>query len=221
MSNKGLYTSGSTAVSATVDSIPLHDTGATQPGNDSIGTLISNASEQVSTLVRGEIELAKAEVIGEVKKGAVGGGLFGAAGVIALYSTFFLFFALAEMLASWMHRGWAFLIVFLIMLALAGLLAFIGFRSVKKIQAPKRTIESVNELKNLVPGQAQENLRKDESGLYTTSPVAAPLPRETRTAETRTAQTHTAQTRSTSSNPRVRRVTPETRTGGSTAVTRD
>ena len=51
MSNEGLYTSGSTAVSAKVDSIPLRDTGVTQPGQDSIGTLISNATEQVSTLV--------------------------------------------------------------------------------------------------------------------------------------------------------------------------
>ena len=174
MSNEGLYTSGSTAVSAKVDSIPLRDTGVTQPGQDSIGTLISNATEQVSTLVRGEIELAKAEVVGEVKKGAIGGGMFAVAGVIALYSTFFLFFALAEMLASWMHRGWAFLIVFLIMLALAGLIAFLGFRNLKKIKAPERTVQSVNELRNLVPGQAQQNLAKDESGLYTTSPVAAP-----------------------------------------------
>ena len=131
VSNEGLYTSGSTAVNAKVDSIPLRDTYATQPGNDSIGTLISNASQQVSTLVRGEIELAKAEVVGEVKKGAMGGGLFAVAGVIALYSSFFLFFAIAEMLASWMHRGWAFLIVFLVMLALAGLLAFIGFKKIK------------------------------------------------------------------------------------------
>lgn len=167
VSNDGLYTSGSTAVSGKVDSIPLRDTDTTQPGRDSIGTLVSNATEQVSTLVRSEIELAKTEIVGEVKKGAVGGGLFAVAGVIALYSSFFAFFALAEMLASWMHRGWAFLIVFLIMIALAGLLAFIGFKKVKKIKAPEKTIESVGELKNLRPGQAQKNLAKDSSGLYT------------------------------------------------------
>gem|GEM_PF-109692 len=167
VSNEGLYTSGSTAVSAKVDSIPLRDADTTRPGKDSIGTLISNATEQVSTLVRGEIELAKAEIVGEVKKGAVGGGMFAVAGVIALYSSFFLFFALAEMLASWMHRGWAFLIVFLLMLALSGLLAFLGFQKVKKIKGPERTKESVSELRNLVPGQAQQNLAKDESGLYT------------------------------------------------------
>ena len=169
MSNEGLYTSGSTAVTAKVDSIPLRDSDVTQPGQDSIGTLVSNATEQVSTLVRSEIELAKTEIVGEVKKGAVGGGMFAAAGVIALYSTFFLFFALAEMFASWMPRGWAFFIVFLIMLALAGLLAFLGFKKVKKIKAPERTMESVSELKNLKPGQAQRNLSKDESALYTGS----------------------------------------------------
>ncbi|WCZ37807.1 phage holin family protein [Corynebacterium jeddahense] len=185
MSNEGLYTSGSTAVSAKVDSIPLRDTDVTVPGQQSIGTLISNASEQVSTLVRGEIELAKAEVVGEVKKGAVGGGLFAVAGVIALYSTFFLFFALAEMLASWMHRGWAFLIVFLIMLALAGLLAFLGFKKLKNIKAPEKTIESVNELKNLKPGQAQKNLAKDEAGLYTSTGTGATVPRAGSTAVTR------------------------------------
>ena len=59
MSNKGLYTNGSTAISAKVDSIPLRDTDVTQPGQDSIGDLVSNATEQVSRLVRNEIELAK------------------------------------------------------------------------------------------------------------------------------------------------------------------
>ena len=153
MSNEGLYTSGSTAVNAKVDSIPLRDTYATQPGNDSIGTLISNASQQVSTLVRGEIELAKAEVVGEVKKGAMGGGLFAAAGVIALYSSFFLFFDIAEMLASWMHRGWAFLLVFLIMLALAGLLAFIGLKQVKQVKAPEKAIKQGKQIPQALKGK--------------------------------------------------------------------
>ena len=80
MSKDGLYTSGSTAVSAKVDSIPLRDTYATQPGNDSIGTLMSNASQQVSTLVRGEIELAKAEVTTSAKRGGIGAAAFAAEG---------------------------------------------------------------------------------------------------------------------------------------------
>lgn len=184
MTNKGLYTNGSTAVSAKVDSIPLRDTDATQPGQDSIGALVSNASEQVSRLVRSEIELAKTEVLGEVKKGALAGGLFSAAGVIALYSTFFFFFFLAALLHLWMPWWAAFLIVFLIMLAVAGILAFVGFRKIKKIKAPERTIGSVNELKNLVPGKAQANLAEDNSALYTGTP--APTGRSRVVTEERT-----------------------------------
>ncbi|WP_235933522.1 phage holin family protein [Corynebacterium qintianiae] len=201
MSNKGLYTNGSTAISAKVDSIPLRDTDVTQPGQGSIGDLVSNASEQVSRLVRSEIELAKTEVVGEVKKGAIGGGLFAAAGAVALYSTFFFFFFLAALLHLWMPWWAAFLIVFLIMLAVAGILAFIGFRKFKNIKAPERTIGSVNELKNLVPGQAQKNLAEDDSALYTGGP--APTGRGRVVTEKRTVTT-TVPSR-----------------GGSTAVTRD
>lgn len=201
MSNKGLYTNGSTAISAKVDSIPLRDTDVTQPGQDSIGALVSNASEQVSRLVRSEIELAKTEVMGEVKKGAVGGGLFAAAGVIALYSTFFFFFFLAALLHLWMPWWAAFLIIFLVMLAVAGILAFVGFRKFKNVKAPERTMESVGELKNLVPGQAQKNLAEDGSALYTGGP--APTGRIPVVTDERSV-TRTVPTR-----------------GGSTAVTKD
>ena len=71
------------------------------------------------------------------------------------------------------------------MLALAGLLAFIGFKKIKKIKAPEKTIESVNELKNLKPGQAQKNLATDEAGLYTSTGTGSSLPRTGSTAVNR------------------------------------
>ncbi|WIM67939.1 phage holin family protein [Corynebacterium breve] len=168
MSNKGLYTDGSDAVSAKVNAIPLRDVDSTRPGENSIGQLVSNATEQMSALVRSEVELAKTEIAGEVKKGAVGGGAFGVAGAIALYSSFFFFFFLAELLAVWLDDRWAaFLIVFLIMLVVAAIAGFFGYQKVKNIKKPERTIDSVNELKSLVPGKAQKNLAKDSSSLYT------------------------------------------------------
>ncbi|GAB3077753.1 phage holin family protein [Corynebacterium aquatimens] len=178
MSNKGLYTSGSTSykVQGSVDSIPLRDTDATQPETDSLGTLVSNATEQVSTLVRSEIELAKTEVIGEVKKGVMGGALLAVAGVIGLYSSFFFFFFLAELLSKWMDRPWAFLIVFLLMLVTAAVLALVGVKRFKAINKPEKTIDSVNELKNLVPGSAQKNLAKDSTVLYTSTGTGSTVP---------------------------------------------
>ncbi|WP_257159594.1 phage holin family protein [Corynebacterium cystitidis] len=166
-SNKGLYTDGSESFSAKVNSIPLSDVDSTRPGENSLGELVSNATEQMSTLVRSEIELAKTEIAGEVKKGAIGGGAFGVAGIVALYSSFFFFFFLAELLAQWLPRWSAFLIVFVIMLVIAAAAALIGWRKVKTIQKPQRTIDSVSNMKNLVPGKAQHNLEKGQSHLYT------------------------------------------------------
>lgn len=162
--DNGLYTKGSDAFEAKLNSIPLND--VDNPKEASIGSLVSDATAQVSTLVRSEIELAKTEIAQEAKKGAIGGGLFAVAGTIALYSSFLFFFFLAELLSVWLYRWAAFLIVFLIMLVLAGLFAVIGVKKVKQIGAPRKTIESVSELKDLVPGKAEENIEKKDRGLY-------------------------------------------------------
>ncbi len=165
MSNdKGMFTDSAASFNTKVNSIPLSDVDSNTKG--SIGELVTNATEQMSSLVRAEIELAKAEITREAKKGAIGGGLFGVAGTVALYSSFFFFFFLAELLDLWLTRWAAFLIVFLIMVVFAALVAFIGYRKVRKIRAPKQTIESVNELKALVPGKAEASLDARNRGLY-------------------------------------------------------
>lgn len=167
MSNNGLFTDGPKDFTPRVNSIPLSDVDTTRAGDGSIGDLVSNATAQMSSLFRSELELAKTELAGEAKKGAIGGGLFGVAGVIALYSSFFFFFFIAEGLAELgLYRWAAFLIVFLGMLVIAALLALFGWRKVKKIGAPKKTIASVNELKQLVPGKATKNLEAKNRGMY-------------------------------------------------------
>ena len=92
----------------------------------------------------------------------------GAAGTIALYSSFFFFFFLAELLTHlWFDRWAAYLIVFLLMLVIAGVLAAIGFSQIKKVKKPEKTIESVGELKHLKPGKAKDAVEKRNKGLYT------------------------------------------------------
>lgn len=166
MSNKdGFFTEGAKTFEPKVNSIPLSDVDAST-GDESLGTLVSNATSQISSLVRAEVELAKTEISASAKKAAVGGGMFGVAGVIALYSSFFFFFFAAELLANWLERWAAFLIVFVVMLVIAAIVALIGWRQVKKMKTPQRTIDSVNELKHLVPGKAEENLESRNRGLY-------------------------------------------------------
>ena len=78
-------------VPTTVTSIPLVDPHAPKP-DPSIGDLVKDATAQVSTLVRAEVELAKAEITRDVKKGLTGSVFFILALVVLFYSTFFFFF---------------------------------------------------------------------------------------------------------------------------------
>ncbi|MGE2834108.1 phage holin family protein [Mycobacterium sp. SMC-4] len=136
----------------TVTSIPLVDPHAPKP-DPSIGDLVKDATAQVSTLVRAEVELAKAEITRDVKKGLTGSAFFIAALVTLFYSTFFLFFFLAELLDEWLWRWAAFLIVFGIMVVVTGILALFGYLKVRRIRGPRKTIESVRELPEaLTPG---------------------------------------------------------------------
>jgi hypothetical protein len=129
-----------------VPSIPLSDEAAFDAAaNQSIGHLVKDATTHLSTLIRAEVELAKAEVAKEVKKALVGSIFFIIALVVVLYSSFFFFFFLADLLDIWLPRWAASAIVFGGMLLFAGLAAFLGFRRVKKIRAPERTISTIKD----------------------------------------------------------------------------
>ncbi|OBF23318.1 phage holin family protein [Mycobacterium sp. ACS4331] len=141
-----------TGVPATVTSIPLVDPHAV-PADASIGDLVKDATAQVSTLVRAEVELARAEITRDVKKGLTGSVFFILALVILFYSTFFFFFFVAELLDTWLWRWVAFLIVFAVMLVVTAVLALFGYLKVRRIRGPQQTIESVKETRSaLTPG---------------------------------------------------------------------
>ena len=76
MSNDGLFTDGSDKFAPKVDAIPLSDVDTSKAGEASIGQLVSNATEQISSLIRSEVELAKTELAESAKKGGIGAGLF-------------------------------------------------------------------------------------------------------------------------------------------------
>ena len=133
-----------TGVPASATSIPLVDPAAVPP-DPSIGELVRDATAQMSTLVRAEVELAKSEITRDVKKGLTGSVFFILALVVLLYSTFFMFFFLAELLDTWLWRWAAFLIVFVLMLVVTGVFALLGYRKVRRIKGPQDTIASVRE----------------------------------------------------------------------------
>lgn len=139
-----------TGTPRTLSAIPLTDPNVTATGDPTIGSLVRDASAQVSSLVRAEVELAKAETFSEVKKAVTGSVFFAIAGVVALYSSFFFFFFLAWLLNVWLPMWVASLIVFILMLVVAGLAALFGFLKVRRIRGPRKTIDSLKQSQSLL-----------------------------------------------------------------------
>lgn len=136
---------GAEAVPPVLPSIPLAPEPVKPLSEQSIGNLVKEATAHVSTLVRAEVELARAEVTAEVKKGLQGSIFFVIALVIMLFSLFFLFFTIAEVIAIWLPEWAGFAITFGIMIVAAGLFGLLGYLRVRKIRKPERTIASLKE----------------------------------------------------------------------------
>jgi hypothetical protein len=108
--------------------------------------LVSDASTHLSTLLHGEIELAKLELKSSVKNVGTGVGFFLGAAVILGFSLTFGFVALAEgLVAAGLWRWVAYLAVFGFQLVAVGLCAYLGVKKVKRVRAPERTIATSKE----------------------------------------------------------------------------
>ena len=117
-----------------------------------IGRLIVDATADISSLIRSEIELAKAEVRISIKAGGMGAALFAVAAFLAVLALIMLSVALAFFLAKLPFVGLAlgFLIVFLLYAILAGIIAFIGLKKIKQVHAPEQTIAAVKSNKQVL-----------------------------------------------------------------------
>ena len=126
------------------------------PKEQPLGELVKQLSEQTATLVRKEMQLATAELQEKGKRAGIGAGLFGGAGVIALYGVGALVaagvLALATAVAPWL----AALIVGLVLLAVAGLAALMGKKQVEQAvpPAPEQAIQSTKRDIDTVKGRA-------------------------------------------------------------------
>jgi hypothetical protein len=112
-----------------------------------VGELLKELSEQTTTLVRQELELAKLELTQKGKKAGIGAGMFGGAGIVGFYAvgalTACLILALATAVEGWL----AALIVAAVYGAVAGVLALSGKSKVKQAvpPTPEQAVDSVKE----------------------------------------------------------------------------
>ncbi|MEH3034168.1 MAG: phage holin family protein [Aeromicrobium erythreum] len=102
----------------------------------STGRLLAQATEDVATLVRSELELAKTDLAESGKRLGVGVGAFGGAGVLALYGLGLLLAAAVLGLAQAVDAWLAALIVAAAVLAVAGVAALVGKQRVSTVGEP-------------------------------------------------------------------------------------
>jgi uncharacterized membrane protein YqjE len=122
-------------------------THSTEPRDQSIGELVKDLATETSSLVRQELDLAKAEMTERGRQASKGAAMFGAAAVVGLLSagalTACLVAALDLAMATWL----AALIVTVAFGAVAGALAMTGRKQIREATppVPEQTIESVKE----------------------------------------------------------------------------
>ena len=123
-------------------------TGHTDARDRPVGELLKQLSDQTATLVRQEMELARAELVQKGKQAGIGAGAFGGAGLVAVFAvgalTATLILALATFLEPWIAAA----IVTVAYGAIAGVLAIVGKGRLERATPP-------------VPEHARDSVRED------------------------------------------------------------
>jgi uncharacterized membrane protein YqjE len=110
-----------------------------------VGDLVQQLSQQTAALVRQEMRLAQVELQEKGKRAGIGAGMFGGAGLVALYGVGALIAAAILLIGTALEPWLAAVIVGAVLLAVAGVLALLGRKQVDQATPPKpeRAMESV------------------------------------------------------------------------------
>ncbi|MBF0686190.1 MAG: phage holin family protein [Cellulomonas sp.] len=134
---------------------PVGATGADADDRPSLGDLIGNVTQDLSLLVRQEVELAKAELSQTAKRAGKGSGLLAGAGVAGYFVLLFLSCALWWGLP--MGRAWAAVVVAAIWAIIAAVMAQRGRGEMKRVKGMPRTAETVKKIPNALKGDEEAN----------------------------------------------------------------
>jgi uncharacterized membrane protein YqjE len=112
----------------------------------SLGDLFGNLTGDLGELFRSELELAKVEMREEAAKAGKAGALLGGGGLVAYLALMLLAMAAAWGLAEEVDAGWAFLIVALVVAAVAAVMVVMGRERMRHVNpVPEETVETLKE----------------------------------------------------------------------------
>lgn len=122
--------------------------------NSSLGDLLGEVTRDVSTLMRQELELAKAELKDSAARTGKGAGMLGGAGYAAMMAVLFLSIAAWWGLGNAIGRGWSGLVIAVIWAAIALVLFVVGKKRLKSVKGAPQTVDSIKKI--------PETLKKNE-----------------------------------------------------------
>jgi hypothetical protein len=122
--------------------------------NTSLGDLLGEVTRDLSTLIRQEMALAKAEIRESAGKAAKGAGMLGGAAYGAGMAVLFLSIALWWALSTLIGGGWAGVVVAVLWAVIALILYTVGRGELKHVEGAPQTVETLKEI--------PETLRRNE-----------------------------------------------------------
>ena len=136
--------------------VPPTTTSSSSGDEPSIGQLFGEISKDLSTLMRQEVALAKAEVTQSAKKAGKGAGLFAGAGYAGHLTVLFLSFALWWALGYLFDNlAWAALVVAVIWGIVAAVLALRGKKEMQQVQGVPQTADTVKKIPDALRGNEE------------------------------------------------------------------
>lgn len=119
---------------------------------ESIGQLIGDISQDLSTLMQQEVALAKAEVKTSAQQAGAGVGMLSGAALAGYFCLLFLSVALWWALGLVMGLGWSAVVVALLWAVVAGVLAVLGRSRLQKMQGMPHTVETAKKVPDALKG---------------------------------------------------------------------
>jgi hypothetical protein len=123
----------------------------------SLGQVLGDVSADLSTLVRQELTLAKAEASQSASRAGKGVGMFAGAAVAGLLLLIFLSASIMWGLGQFIGNQWSALIVAVIWAIVAGVLALAGKKELARIKGLPQTADTVGKIPNALKGQEERN----------------------------------------------------------------
>lgn len=119
----------------------------------SLGAIVADISQDLTTLMRQEVALAKAEVQQSATRAGKGAGMLAGAGVaghfVLLFLSLALMWALAELFDS---LGWAAAVVALLWGIAAAVLAVMGRKKLTDVKGMPQTVETAKKVPDALKG---------------------------------------------------------------------